>query len=255
MTEEPKKTSRVKLLIILGGGILVLCICGVIFTSLFPSETTPTPEPIADAVIDTEEPEMQEEILEAPTLTVAPTSTNTPQPTHTATATPDPNFINRGTHLVNVDIEPGIYRGMAGTNIFDSCYWERLSDLSGELNAIIANENALGQFYVEVSDDDFAFRIDCDVARLDPLPEPADEFPVEIDIGMYLVGIDIEPGLYQGLGGDDILDSCYWQRMGDVLGALSSIIANDNSTGQFYIQVSASDFALQTGCPLIRVGD
>jgi hypothetical protein len=72
---------------------------------------------------------------------------------------------------------------------------------------------------------------------------------------MYLVGIYIEPGLYLDLGEDDILDSCYWQRMSDVFGTLRSIIANDNSIDQFYIQASASDFALQTGCLLIRVGD
>ena len=30
------------------------------------------------------------------------------------------------------------------------CYWERLSDLTGELTAILANDGAVGQAYVEL---------------------------------------------------------------------------------------------------------
>jgi hypothetical protein len=212
---------------------------------------------VVEEPVDTEPPIA---VLE-PTDTLEPTNTpiptNTPLPTNTPipTSTPDPNFISRGTYIVNVDIEPGIYRGMGGVGLLASCYWERLKDLSGELSAIIANENAQGQFYVEVGEDDFAFHVDCDMWRLDPMPEPLDEFPDEIDVGMYLVGIDILPGLYQGSAGDDILTSCYWQRMRDAKHTLQSIIANDNATGQFYIQVSPTDFALQVACPLARVID
>jgi hypothetical protein len=192
------------------------------------------------------------EIVETTSL---PEPTHTPEPTNTPipTSTPDPNFVSRGTYIVNVDIEPGIYRGMAGVGIFESCYWGRLKDLSGELSGILANDNAQGQFYVEVTENDFAFSVRCDVWRLDSIPDPVSEFPNEIDVGMYLVGIDISPGLYQGKAGDDILESCYWQRMSDVLGTFGSIIANDNATGQYYVHAGESDFALQTSCPLVLV--
>jgi hypothetical protein len=260
MNEKPKNPSRRVLFIIIGGGILLFCICGIILASFIPTDD-PTPAPVADSVADTPEPTtiIVENGDALPTF--APTSTDTPQPTPIPTSTtvptgtPDPNLVRQGTYLVNVDIEPGIYRGFAGVGIFSSCYWERLEDLSGELSAIIANENAEGQFYIEVAEDDFAFHVGCDVWHLDTLPEPVADFPDEIDVGMYLVGIDIQPGLYQGAAGDSILESCYWQRMRDLKGTLGSIIANDNSTGQYYIQVAASDFALQSSCPLVRVGE
>jgi hypothetical protein len=263
MAEKPKKSPVRLILILVGGSIIFLCIFGLILSTFFPSEETPIPP--TEVAEDTEVPIVDEEevVIGEPTSTSSPEATNTsaptntPQPTNTPipTSTPDPNFIRRGTHIVNVDIEPGIYRGVAGIGILASCYWERLEDLSGEFGAIIANENAQGQFYVEVTDDDFAFHVACDMQRLDPMPEPPEEYPDEIDVGMYLVGIDIQPGLYQGLAGDDITTSCYWQRMRNVEGDFESIIANDNATGQFYIQVSASDFALQTACPLTRIGD
>jgi hypothetical protein len=72
---------------------------------------------------------------------------------------------------------------------------------------------------------------------------------------MYLVGRDIQPGTYKGEAGADFADSCYWARLSNVAGELDGILANDNATGQFYVQVAASDFALSTGCQLERVGD
>jgi hypothetical protein len=41
-----------------------------------------------------------------------------------------------------------------------------------------------------------------------------------------------------------------WARLSDVRGEISSIIANDNAIGQYYVQVTPSDFALETACDL-----
>lgn len=169
-----------------------------------------------------------------------------PEPAPTQNA----NLVKAGTYLVGSDISTGYYRGEAGTDIFDSCYWARLKDLSGELDSIIANDNSFGQFYIQVADSDYALEVKCVIEHLETLPEPAASFPASIDAGMYLVGIDIQPGLYKGLAGEDVMESCYWARLKDLSGSLTSIIANDNATGQYYVEVGASDFALQTRCEL-----
>mgnify|MGYP001033397479 CR=1 FL=1 len=204
-------------------------------------------EPLIPTVTKTEqvEPTITFTVTDNPSATPTHTPSSTPKPT----ATENPFLISPGTYLVGTDIIPGIYYGEVGDSLWDSCYWERLKDLSGEFDAIIANGNGVGQFYVEVKESDFAFDIACDVVHIDGIPIPED-FLTELDPGMYIVGRDIQPGLYKGAAGDDIMDSCYWERLKDVSGGFSSIIANGNGVGQFYIQVSESDFALSVACPV-----
>jgi hypothetical protein len=182
----------------------------------------------------------------------------TPRPTATSlppTPTTNPNLVNPGTYIVGSDIQPGIYRGEAGRDLLDSCYWARLRDLSGQFDAILANDNSVGQFYIELAATDFALETSCQLVFLPSLPEPPADFPPTIQPGTYLVGIDIQAGTYQGQAGQDFSESCYWARLDSLSGGFESIIANDNAVGQFYIQVAASDAALNTRCELTRVGD
>ena len=185
--------------------------------------------------------------------TAAPVPTSTPQstaaPVPTSTPPPKANSIGVGTHLVGTHIEPGIYMGLAGTEGFDSCYWERLSGLGGESSEIIANDNAKGRFYVEVSPTDIALSTRCELTDLDEVPS-TEGFPTQLLPGTYLVGRDIEPGIYAGLAGTEVLDSCYWARLTGVSGESSEIIANDNAKGRFYVEVSPTDIALSTRCEL-----
>ncbi len=46
----------------------------------------------------------------------------------------------------------------------DSCYWERLSGLSGDFDDLIANDNANGSYYVTIDASDVAFTTDCKLA-------------------------------------------------------------------------------------------
>lgn len=94
------------------------------------------------------------------------TATSTSEPTATSTTIPDPNHVLPGIYLVGKDIQPGIYRGETGTTTWDSCYWARLQGLSGTLDDIIANDNAVGQYYVEVQNSDFALETACELIRL-----------------------------------------------------------------------------------------
>ncbi|GAB3188065.1 hypothetical protein [Nesterenkonia suensis] len=60
-----------------------------------------------------------------------------------------------GVYLVGEDIQPGTYRmNLEGDR---SCYWARLSGLSGELNDIITNDNVSGQGFVTIAESDVAF--------------------------------------------------------------------------------------------------
>ena len=133
--------------------------------------------------------------------------------------------------------------------MLDSCYWERLSGVSGEFSDIIANDNAIGQFYIEVLFTDKYFKIDCDITPLNASPGPAEPL-LDIEPGIYLVGRDIAPGTYRGETGTGVLDSCYWERLSGVSGEFSDIIANDNAIGPYFVSVKDSDFALSTACAL-----
>lgn len=76
-----------------------------------------------------------------------------------------------------------------------------------------------------------------------------------VEPGNYLNGHDILIGKYKGQAGSDIMDSCYWVRLNNVNGDFNAIIANDNSIGQFYVQIGSGDFAFTTKCVLDCVGD
>ncbi len=171
-------------------------------------------------------------------FTATPKPTNTPEPTNTPTATPNPNLIPSGTHLIGTEMRPGLYKGQE-----EGCYWERLKDLSGSFDAIIANGNADGQFYVSINETDAAFTSSCSVLLLNPLPEPALEFPQVITQGMYLVGIDIKPGIYFSKE-----EGCYWERLKDLSGDFNGIISNGNSYGQFYVKLKENDYAFSISC-------
>lgn len=79
-------------------------------------------------------------------------TTTPPAPTTTAPA----DTIGQGTHVVGTDIQPGTYKttGPAGSS---PCYWARLSDTSGEGDAIIANDLSDGPSTVTIKKTDGAF--------------------------------------------------------------------------------------------------
>lgn len=158
-----------------------------------------------------------------------------------------------GTHLVGVDIEPGLYIGFADNTTFGSCYWERLSGLSGDFDDILSNGNGEGQFYVQVLEGDLALKTDCPLTPLGAAPVPETDNATELAPGTYLVGRDIQPGRFRGRAGSGIGDSCYWERLSDLTGDFEGLLANDNAEGSFFVEVLETDFALTTGCEMTRV--
>lgn len=63
--------------------------------------------------------------------------------------------------------------------------------------------------------------------------------------GLFLVGVDIEPGQYRGNGGG----TCYWARLSGTSGDFDEVIANDLPSGPTVVTINPSDEAFETsGC-------
>jgi hypothetical protein len=156
---------------------------------------------------------------------------------YSSAATAQESF-GEGTHLVGSDIQPGIYR----TN-GEITYFERLSGLSGEFSDIIANEaSPPTPVLVEIKEDDIAFKSEGSGVwtRIDGSYNP--EIKTSFDDGWWIVGVDIQPGLYRTT--DEVR---YYARLSDVSGDFSAIIANEASTsGPAIIEINENDFAFQS---------
>ena len=223
---------------------LLLVACGGSGEPADGAASTPTqaPEPmVTQALTPTLAPE--------PTATQALPPTLAPEPTPTSLLGFGP-----GTYQVGKDIQSGIYAGRAGIGILDSCSWQRLSGVSGEIADIIAIDNPMGQFYVEVFDTDKYFKTSCVLTPLAEWPAPNEPFS-KIEIGTYIVGREISPGIYAGRAGTGILDSCSWQRLSGVSGEIADIIAIDNPMGQFYVEIFDTDKYFKTSCVLTPLAE
>ena len=180
-----------------------------------------------------------------PAATPEPTPTQGPVPTQgpTPTKEPAPAFatIDDGTWEVGRDIKPGTYR-IREPAFF--CYWARLKNFSGNLGAIIANDNVTGYSVVTIRSTDKDFQTSgCptwtkDLSRVT-------ESKTRFGEGTFIVGTDLKPGTYRNTGGD----FCYWARLRDFRGQLSSIIANDLSSRRTIVTIKSGDTGFQSsGC-------
>ncbi|MGY1653397.1 hypothetical protein [Geodermatophilus sp. SYSU D01119] len=167
----------------------------------------------------------------------APTTTVTELPQPSPEVTPEPPGFSDGTYLVGTDVQPGLYRstGAAG------CYWERLDDVTGDFDAILANDNPSGQTYVEILPTDVAFMTE-DCGRWMPTTAGGPDVSGGFGDGTYLIGSDIQPGTYSSTGSSD----CYWERLDGLTGDFGAILANDNPQGQTYVQILPTDVAFST---------
>ena len=200
-TDKPKiKKKSIIILGIIAGTIISCLVISVIIVAIF-NPTSRKKEITTEQdqeEVDTEVKETENVIIETqdliftatntetkesePAQTRKPTSTLKPTSTREPTATENPYIVRIGTYLVGNDLQPGIYYGEAGDNVWDSCYWARLSDLSGDFGSILANSNAKGQYYVEVKDTDYAFETDCLITKLEGIPESI-EFKKDLAAG------------------------------------------------------------------------
>jgi hypothetical protein len=138
-----------------------------------------------------------------------------------------------GTHLVGEDIESGTYRAK---NPSSSCYYARLSGLSGSLNEILANDNTGDPAVVTILEGDKAFQSrGCGTWTQDLSAITSDT--TTFDDGILIVRTDIEPGTYRNKG----QTGCYYARLKDFTGGLGSILANNNTDDQAIVTILATD--------------
>lgn len=145
-----------------------------------------------------------------------------------------------GTYRVGRDIAAGTYRSMGGSG----CYWQRLKNFSGNLNGIIANDDAQGPAVVTIYRGDKGFETNnCGTwtSKLHRITKSKTKFGT----GTYIVGMDVAPGTYRAGGGGN----CYWERLRNFSGGLSGIIANDNPHGSVVVSIARSDHGFSShGC-------
>jgi Carboxypeptidase regulatory-like domain len=152
-----------------------------------------------------------------------------------APAGPSTSFGN-GQYTVGSSVAAGRYF----TDPPNGCYWERESGFGGTLSEIIANDFVgfdARQWIVDILGSDKGFKSDgCGTWTMTPRIGPA---AGSIQPGMWLVGSQIAPGTYHINAGP----GCYWERLRDFRGELSSINANNFSSGggPLVVTISAGD--------------
>ncbi|MFC5722123.1 hypothetical protein ACFP1Z_18315 [Streptomyces gamaensis] len=159
---------------------------------------------------------------------------------------PKADMSGNGTFRVGSDIKPGTYRSVGNKA---GCYWERAKDATGDMDAVLANDNVVGTTYVTVADSDKVFKTSsCKSWELVKADAPADTAPKAqlSGNGMYKVGVDIAPGTYRAEGNKS---GCYWERDKNALHESDSVEANDNVTGSAVVTVTSQDAYFKTqGC-------
>lgn len=134
--EPPKRKNRGKTFALTGAAVLgVVVIASALSGGNDRAPTPATPSASPTRVVEASAPPQA-----APTTTIAPTPAPVAAPAGPATTA------SEGVYQVGTDLAAGRYKttGPDKSDYVPSCYWERATDDSGELNAIIANDNISG---------------------------------------------------------------------------------------------------------------
>jgi hypothetical protein len=174
----------------LTAGVLLLLIAAAILSSCsFSPDETKAPTTVA---AETAKPASVQ-----PVQTVYVTATPTPPPSFESKAAietlPAVDTWEDGTYNIGTDLAAGEYVLIANNEF--SAYLEIAADDSGEFEAIIYNDNFYNRTRVTLEEEEFFTFNNATMYRADEAPP----VPREGDLpeGMYLVGTDIEAGVYE----------------------------------------------------------
>ena len=157
-----------------------------------------------------------------------------------------------GIHRVGTDIAPGTYRAPGG----DTCYWARLSGLSGEIGDVIANGRFSPNPIVAIASSDIGFETSgcgtwttasdtSGASASQSSNESRSSTSTRFGDGTHRVGIDIAPGTYRASGDD----ACYWMRLSGFSGEIGDVIANGRFNPNPTVTIASSDIGFETsGC-------
>ena len=157
--------------------------------------------------------------------------------TATPTPTPKPSVstsFGNGTWIVGSDIKAGTYRS-SKTN--SGCYWERLSGFSGELDDIVANGVTDAIWVVEIASTDAGFSTERCGTWTEATSAVTSSLTGPFGDGVFLVGMDVSPGIWKSSGGD----YCYWARLSGFSGELGHIKANGVGGSNNILTIEAAD--------------
>jgi hypothetical protein len=218
--------------------VATVVVIGIIGSSGDDGSESPSPTAAAEAAATTESTTTTAGGgMTTPTTAVTTTTrqtTTTTRATTTTTTVPDGSF-GDGILLVGEDVQPGVY-----LNERNGCYWARLSEPSGSFDAIIANGNVSDRTIVEIIAGDEAFESSrCGLwVPYQPPVAPSDIF----GDGIWAVGSDISPGLYESAQ----VSSCYFARLSGFSGSFSELISNNNIDSHAVVEVLASDTGFES---------
>jgi hypothetical protein len=228
--------------------ILVIIVLGIFATALGDDDDSEnankepnTSNSVADKTgnaTPTNEPALTNE----PAITKEPVTTNAPT---AAASKPSVPTYGDGTYLVNKDIASGLYKVTLTDSIMKMGYVERSSDVTMELDSIIANIILTGDGYVEILDTDMAVRLQgveiqpIDIKTLTP------NIQNEVEDGIYLIGYDLAPGTYKVEVTDETSNMGYVERSKSVAMGTDDIIANQIFQGPGYVKIQEGDFAVR----------
>jgi serine/threonine protein kinase len=147
-----------------------------------------------------------------------------------ATALPQTVMSKDGVYVVGIDIQPGTYHttGARSTANGGQCYYALLS--STNTNDIIDNNNVTGPATITIGKRVKAVDItDCNPWRKPPAT--AHPSTVMSKDGVYVVGVDIQPGTYRTTGARSTANGgqCYYALLSST--NTNDIIDNNNVTG------------------------
>ena len=145
-------------------------------------QTAVAKQPLIEQIVGTFRPTIQAQTEALPTALPTPASEAA-------------GVVGPGTHLVGIDIAPGVYVGLPPEGVL--CTWERLNSLREASESIIAVDAYAGLYYVEVLEGDLAFATNCELSPIEDVPARA-ELLNAVPAGMYMVGRDISPVCTEG---------------------------------------------------------
>ena len=117
-----------------------------------------------------------------------------------------------GTYIVGSEIASGIYRTKGTDTSLYGCRFQRLSGLGAENDNVIAgySEDQGMATIVEIDAGDRAFATEgCGWWYAESVPVA--ESPTEFSDGAFIVGRDIEPGVYRN--SSSAVSGCRWERL------------------------------------------
>lgn len=154
------------------------------------------------------------------------------------------NLIYGGVYKVGTDIQPGLYKvKVTEDNIMNMAYIDRAKDATMSFNSIIANIIIMNSGYVRIKDTDAYVKIQgCVLSDEESITT---DIKTELEEGIHLVGIDMEPGTYRVDITDEIMNTGYVERLSDVSMDFKDIIANQLFQNQGYVEILESDYAVR----------